>query len=31
MGIVMTILGALAILGFAALVVWIGYADPTLV
>jgi hypothetical protein len=31
MGIVMTILGALTILGFVALVVWIGYADPTLV
>jgi hypothetical protein len=31
MGIVMTILGALAIIGLVALVVWIGYSDPTLV
>jgi len=31
MGIVMTIVGALTILGLVALIVWIGYSDPTLV
>jgi hypothetical protein len=31
MGIVMTILGAVAIAGFVALAIWIGYNDPTLV
>ena len=31
MGIVMTLIGALVILGFIALVAWIGYADPSLV
>jgi hypothetical protein len=31
MGIVMTFLDVLAIAGFVALAVWVGYADPTLV
>ena len=31
MGIVTTFIGGLAIIGFVALVAWIGYADPSLV
>ena len=31
MGIVMTIIGFVAIAGFVALVVWIGVANPSLV